>query len=280
MKLVVTGATGFVGREIIRQSLSHPKITSVVALARSPVAAPNALLAGADPSKLRSVVIQDYEVYPDEVKKEFSGAGACIWYALASCLSRDPAGETPKLTRTDRTVAITPSKSKTYDFEEVRRICQTSPIACLRSMHEAGPAAPFRFLYMSGAAAERDPTKTPTFMPQYGLMRVSQSSHCIDICRCPCANVIKGEAENQLLALGRELDGVEVAAAKPGYITVSGDLARAAMGAMVRVISGIPSVNVDDLVAAMLNQVVEGFENEPLMPQDLIRIAGTIPRTT
>ncbi|KAI1161834.1 NAD(P)-binding protein [Nemania serpens] len=237
MKLVVTGATGFVGREIIRQSLSHPKITSVVALARSPVAAPNALLAGADPSKLRSVVIQDYEVYPDEVKKEFSGAGACIW-----------------------TVAITPSKSKTYDFEEVRRICQTSPIACLRSMHEAGPAAPFRFLYMSGAAAERDPTKTPTFMPQYGLMR--------------------GEAENQLLALGRELDGVEVAAAKPGYITVSGDLARAAMGAMVRVISGIPSVNVDDLVAAMLNQVVEGFENEPLMPQDLIRIAGTIPRTT
>ncbi|KAI1188392.1 NAD(P)-binding protein [Nemania serpens] len=237
MKLIVTGATGFVGREIVRQSLSHPKISSVIALARRPVAAPETPLAGADLSKLKSVVIQDYEVYPDEIKKEFSGAGACIW-----------------------TVAITPSKSKTYDFEEVRRICQTSAIACLRSMHEAGPAMPFRFLYTSGVAAERDPTKTPTFMPQYSLMR--------------------GETENQLLALGRELGGVEVAAAKPGYITASGDLTRAAMGAMITVASGIPSINVEDLAAAMLNQVVEGFEKEPLMPQDLIRIAGTISRAT
>lgn len=180
MKLIVTGATGFVGREIIRQSLSHPKIASVVALARKPVAAPEKPLAGSDSSKLRSVMIQDYEVYPDEIKKELSGAGACIWYALSSSLSRKPAGEASSLTRSDRTVAITPSKSKAYDFEEVRRICQTSAISCLRSTHEAGPAAPFRFLYVSGVAAERDPTKTPTFMPQYSLMRVSQSSHCID----------------------------------------------------------------------------------------------------
>ena len=32
---------------------------------------------------------------------------------------------------------------------------------------------PFRFMYMSGTAAERDQTKTPSFMPQYSLMRVS-----------------------------------------------------------------------------------------------------------
>jgi hypothetical protein len=32
---------------------------------------------------------------------------------------------------------------------------------------------PLRFLYMSGTAAERDPTKTPRFMPAYSLMRVS-----------------------------------------------------------------------------------------------------------
>ncbi|KAJ2989678.1 hypothetical protein NUW58_g3346 [Xylaria curta] len=235
MKLIVAGATGFVGREIIRQSLSHPKITTVVALARSHVAVPEPLTAGSDSSKLKSVVIKDYEVYPDEAKKEFAGANACIW-----------------------TVAITPSKSKTYDFEEVRRICQTSAIAGLRSMHEAGTATPFRFLYMSGAAAERDPNKTPKFMPEYSLMR--------------------GEAENQLLALARELGGIEVAAAKPGIITASGQFTRSVMGAMVRLISGIPSIDVVDLVAAMIDQVVEGFEKEPLMPEDLIKIAGTIPR--
>ena len=79
MKLIVSGATGFVGQEIIRQSLSHPKITKVVALARSPIAAPEKLPEGADATKLKSVVIQDYAVYPDEIEKEFSGADACIW---------------------------------------------------------------------------------------------------------------------------------------------------------------------------------------------------------
>jgi hypothetical protein len=80
MKLIIAGATGFVAREVIRQSLSRPEITSVVALARSSVAVPEKLPAGADASKLKSVVIQDYEVYSDDIKKEFSGAGACIWY--------------------------------------------------------------------------------------------------------------------------------------------------------------------------------------------------------
>lgn len=75
-----------------------------------------------------------------------------------------------------RTVAITPSKSQSQDFEVVKRVCQTSTLAGINAIHQAGPAKPFRFLYMSGAAAERDQTKTPRFLPQYLLMRVRQSS--------------------------------------------------------------------------------------------------------
>ena len=59
------------------------------------------------------------------------------------------------------------------DFEEVKRVCQGCPITGLRTMHEAGVNVPFRFIYMSGSAAERDPTKTPAFLPEYLLMRVS-----------------------------------------------------------------------------------------------------------
>ena len=82
MKLIVTGASGLIGTEILRQGLRRKDITSIVALARKPVSAPE----GADASKLKSVVIKDYDHYPDEVKAEFAGADACIWYAQESVL--------------------------------------------------------------------------------------------------------------------------------------------------------------------------------------------------
>ena len=81
MKLIVAGASGFVATEVIRLSLSMPKITSVIAVARRPVSTPLNLGQGADASKLHCVVLDDYGSYPDEVMKQFAGADACIWYA-------------------------------------------------------------------------------------------------------------------------------------------------------------------------------------------------------
>lgn len=78
MKLIVTGATGLVGSEIIRQCLAKPEVTSVVAVARKAVTAKDPVNA----SKLKSVVISDYEAYPDDVKTQFAGADACIWCAV------------------------------------------------------------------------------------------------------------------------------------------------------------------------------------------------------
>ncbi|KAI1178856.1 NAD(P)-binding protein [Nemania sp. FL0916] len=235
MKLIVTGATGFVGKEIIRQSLLRSDITSIVALARSPIPEADKLSSGADSSKLKSVVIKDYDVYTDDVRKELSGAAACIW-----------------------TVAITPSKSSTYEFDEVKRVCQTSTLEGMRAIHGAGPVSPFRFLYMSGIAAERDQTKTPKRLAQYCLMR--------------------GETENQVLALAKELGGMEAAAVKPGYITKPGEFARSAMAAMLRVTVGVPSIDVADLVAVMLDQVVNGFEKDPLTSDDLVRLSEALPK--
>jgi hypothetical protein len=79
MQLIVAGASGFLAKEVIRQSLYLPEITSVLALARRSVAAPDGLGAGADPSKLQSVVIKEYDDYPEEVKKQLANANACIW---------------------------------------------------------------------------------------------------------------------------------------------------------------------------------------------------------
>ena len=82
MKLIVTGATGLVGTEIIRQAVRNPAITSVVALARKPVPAPANAGPNADTSKLQSVVLEDWTApYPESVKEHVKGADACIWCA-------------------------------------------------------------------------------------------------------------------------------------------------------------------------------------------------------
>jgi uncharacterized protein YbjT (DUF2867 family) len=75
MKLIIAGASGFCASEVVRQALVHPKITSIVALTRRTVDVPD----GADTSKLKIVQIEDYDRYSDEAKKEFAGAGGCIW---------------------------------------------------------------------------------------------------------------------------------------------------------------------------------------------------------
>lgn len=76
-----------------------------------------------------------------------------------------------------RTLAITPSKSKSLPWDEVVKTCHDYTMTGLKAMVEArgsGKTAPLRFLYMSGVAAERDQTKTPRFMPKYTLLRVRQ----------------------------------------------------------------------------------------------------------
>lgn len=86
MKLIVAGASGFVATEVIRQSLSIPKITSVIAIARHHVSAPSNLRQSADVSKLHSVVLDSYGSYPDDVNMQLAGAEACIWYVYITSL--------------------------------------------------------------------------------------------------------------------------------------------------------------------------------------------------
>lgn len=83
MKLILVGSTGFVATEVIRQAIHNPAIASIVALTRREITAPPD--AGADASKLKSVICNDFSNYSDEVKKDLAGADACIWYEPNSC---------------------------------------------------------------------------------------------------------------------------------------------------------------------------------------------------
>jgi dihydrodipicolinate reductase len=79
MKLIVTGPTGRVGSEVIRQSLKNSNITSIVTLGRRAVSASD-VGEGADTSKLKNMVVEDFTNIPTDVKAEMVDADACIWY--------------------------------------------------------------------------------------------------------------------------------------------------------------------------------------------------------
>ncbi|KAF7563554.1 hypothetical protein G7046_g565 [Stylonectria norvegica] len=226
MKLIIAGANGFVASEVIRQSLRSREITSVVALSRQPVV----LEAGAQSAKLKTVIVEDYETYSDDVKKELAGANACIW-----------------------TIAITPSKSKSFAFSEVKRICQDSTIAGFKAIHASGTSRPFRFIYMSGIGAERDQTKTPDWMPEYSLMR--------------------GETETQVLAYAAQhAEEVEVQIIKSGFITAPGYILKNVFASILKWTKGVGNVCIAEISAAMIDQALHGFQQEMLLNDDLVKV--------
>jgi len=233
MKLIIAGASGFVGSELVRRSISMPAFTTVVALARCTVSSPERPYPGSDVSKLKSVVVKDYDEYPEEVVKELANADACIW-----------------------TVAITPGKARGLPFEQVRRVCLEYALIGLKTITEARETStkPLRFIYMSGIAAERDQTKTPRLMAEHCLMR--------------------GDAENQVLAYAAaHPTQVEACAAKPGLIVGDRDgILKTVMATVMSAVGVVPNIGTDVVVAAMLDQVLNGFETEPLVHADLVRI--------
>ena len=74
MKLIVTGATGLIGGQVLQQALRHPDVTAVVALTRRQLPAGLAVH-----ERLTTVLVDDFETYPEEVMKKLEGAAGCVW---------------------------------------------------------------------------------------------------------------------------------------------------------------------------------------------------------
>ncbi|KAI2462718.1 hypothetical protein F4781DRAFT_438240 [Annulohypoxylon bovei var. microspora] len=240
MKLIIAGSTGFVGTEIIRQALSHPGVTSVVAFGRREAPVPDNMGPNADVAKLKSVVCDDFENYPESVKQELAGADACIW-----------------------TIAVTPAQLKTLGWEQACKICRDYAIKGIETItqlpRDDGEKKPFRFVYISGASSVRDPAEKPWVLGDYCVMR--------------------GGVESKVLAYAKESKGtVEVCVAKPGMIDAPGKsgMLMNAVKTVGRAIIGLPKVDVSEISATLLDQAVNGFGKETLQNEDLVRIGQGI----
>lgn len=78
MKLIIGGATGFVGKEVLRQALRSPEITSIVTLGRRAV-----VVSEEHKSKIIDIVMEAQEHFSDSVIEQIADADACIWYRLS-----------------------------------------------------------------------------------------------------------------------------------------------------------------------------------------------------
>ncbi|KAF2657762.1 NAD(P)-binding protein [Lophiostoma macrostomum CBS 122681] len=237
MKLVVTGATGFVGQEVIRLALQNRAITSTIALARSNVSVPENGGPDADTSKLKSVVLTDWEnPYPEHVIEQLKGADACVW-----------------------TLAITPKKSKGLEFEAVMKVCHDYTIKGLNQIASVANK-PFRFIYTSGAPAERDQTKIPPFHPDYCLMR--------------------GRVENAVLDLATRLaPAVEVAIIRSGCVEGPGHPKTEAVTRIWEHYGPTPWVHVTELAATMIEQGLHGINMNTLYANDIEEIRSSVLKT-
>ena len=126
MKLLLTGATGMVGSEVLRQALKDDEITHITALVRSPLSISHA--------KLTTIIHNNFLEFQD-VQNTFKECDACIWCLGISQL---------KVNEEDYNVI-------TYDYA----------IAGAQAMLLANPE--INFVFLSGMGADNTVTSKRLF---------------------------------------------------------------------------------------------------------------------
>ena len=60
--------------------------------------------------------------------------------------------------------------------------------------------------------------------------------------------------------------------AKPGFIAGSGRYWKTIVATALNIVMSLPKIDVEEISAAMIHEVMHGFEKEPLENADLVRI--------
>ena len=142
MKVVLFGATGFIGGEVLKQLLDNTSVDSVIVLSR------RELPASPKTAKLRVIIVEDFTSYSQDVLSECAGAEAAIW-----------------------AIGTTPNGA----IDLVKKIDLEASLATARTFADLGRerGQPFRFIYLSGYLTDQDQESRLWFLGEYRHLRVS-----------------------------------------------------------------------------------------------------------
>jgi nucleoside-diphosphate-sugar epimerase len=127
MKVILTGATGFVGREVLERLAAKASVEQITCLARRAPEAP--------PSKATVILHDDFTHYDSALQERLADHSACIW-------------------------ALGGKASDLGQPDVLEKVTHTFTLALANAMARRA-AARFTFCYLSGMGA--DPTETARF---------------------------------------------------------------------------------------------------------------------
>lgn len=202
MKIVLTGPTGFIGSEILEQTLTNRYIEHIYCLTRR--ALPDQY---STHPKVTQVQHDNFDDLPDHLFTRFRGwgVGGCIW-ALGS-----PVNSHKNLEEAQKTGISYPVQAA----EKFARFCAPE---YMETQATGGFVKPFRFIFMSFWGAEEDQfrslwlwadTRRIKGAAEKGLFDVMDSSEvvdgkkCLDVISLRVGTVLaKGDAITSILAMG------------------------------------------------------------------------------
>ncbi|KAI2615059.1 hypothetical protein GGR54DRAFT_307215 [Hypoxylon sp. NC1633] len=146
MKIIITGATGLVGSEVVRQAIASERITQALVLTRKPL--PEDIPQSA---KVAVVEHKDFAAYPPEIMEQLAGAEGCVW-AIGGRATQFPDVETARRVHVDYSVAA----AKAFIAELAPKLPEPQK---------------FRFVFCSGKFAEWDQEKPLKWLKDTRLIK-------------------------------------------------------------------------------------------------------------
>jgi hypothetical protein len=177
-KILLTGATGTIGRAVLDRCLTHPNVDTVVAFVRR--ALPDEI---ATNPKIQTVIVKDFSVWPEDVLTQHLDAAAMIWFV-----------STTHRTRMQKNKSLTTERCL-GDWEGQPEVVLDYPLAFqialinLRRRTAHGEQISFRYIHLSGKLTEQDQSKSLYYFAENRKLKVTKPTHITAISKTQAVSV-------------------------------------------------------------------------------------------